>query len=225
MIGLFCRTLSLLQGSFAKETYDFNFLFCRTLSLLQGSFAKETKNFMGRLTLFFFRCRLALGMCCGVATISRLLKIIGVFCKRALQKRRYSAKATYNFMEPTNRAHPITGMCFQCATDNCVFSVLATRNVLSMRQQQGMCFQSATGNVLGEARCYKECASQKKACAIKQLLGPILFFASLYCGYLIETLCPSLKLARVYLPFSCVLSMSPSLARCMNMQFSTVYPT
>jgi len=28
----------------------------------------------------------------GVATISRLLKIIGLFCKRALQKRRYSAK-------------------------------------------------------------------------------------------------------------------------------------
>jgi len=33
----------------------------------------------------------------GVATISRLLKIIGLFCKRALLKRRYSAKETYNF--------------------------------------------------------------------------------------------------------------------------------
>jgi len=30
----------------------------------------------------------------GVATISRLLKIIGLFCKRALCKRRYSAKGT-----------------------------------------------------------------------------------------------------------------------------------
>jgi len=28
----------------------------------------------------------------GVASISRLLKIIGLFCKRALQKRLYSAK-------------------------------------------------------------------------------------------------------------------------------------
>ena len=28
----------------------------------------------------------------GVATISKLLQIIGLFCKRALQKRRYSAK-------------------------------------------------------------------------------------------------------------------------------------
>jgi len=43
----------------------------------------------------------------GVATISRLLKIIGLFCKRALEKRLYSAKETYNFKEPTNRSHPI----------------------------------------------------------------------------------------------------------------------
>jgi len=33
----------------------------------------------------------------GVATISRLLKIIGLFCKRALQNRRYCAKETYHF--------------------------------------------------------------------------------------------------------------------------------
>jgi len=46
-----------------------------------------------------------------VATISRLLKIIGLFCKRALQKRRYSAKETHNFKEPTNRSHPITVTC------------------------------------------------------------------------------------------------------------------
>jgi len=44
----------------------------------------------------------------GVATISRLLKIIGLFCQRALQNRRYSAKETYNFDEPTNRSHPIS---------------------------------------------------------------------------------------------------------------------
>ena len=47
-------------------------------------------------------------MCCyGVATWSRLLQFIGLFCKRALWKRRYSAKETYNFKEPTNRSHPI----------------------------------------------------------------------------------------------------------------------
>jgi len=43
----------------------------------------------------------------GVALVSRLLKIICLFCKRALQKRGYSAKETYDFKEPTNRSHPI----------------------------------------------------------------------------------------------------------------------
>ena len=43
----------------------------------------------------------------GVATISSLAKIIGLFCKRALEKRLYSAKETYIFKEPTNRSHPI----------------------------------------------------------------------------------------------------------------------
>ena len=33
----------------------------------------------------------------GVATISRLLKIIGLFCKRAISKRLYSAKETKKF--------------------------------------------------------------------------------------------------------------------------------
>jgi len=51
------------------------------------------------LMLLFFAC--------GVAMISRLLQIIGLFCKRALWKRLYSAKETYNFKEPTNRSHPI----------------------------------------------------------------------------------------------------------------------
>jgi len=35
--------------------------------------------------------------CYWVATVSRLLKITGLFCKRALQKRLYSAKETYHF--------------------------------------------------------------------------------------------------------------------------------
>jgi len=35
------------------------------------------------------------------------LKFLILFCKSALQKRRYSAKETYNFMEPTNHSHPI----------------------------------------------------------------------------------------------------------------------
>jgi len=45
-----------------------------------------------------------------LATISRLLQIIGLFCKRALYNNRlYPAKETYHFKEPTDRGHPIKG--------------------------------------------------------------------------------------------------------------------
>jgi len=43
-----------------------------------------------------------------VASISRLLKITGLFCKKALFKRLYSAQETYNLKEPTNRSHSMT---------------------------------------------------------------------------------------------------------------------
>jgi len=42
-----------------------------------------------------------------VATIRRLLQIIGQICERALQKRRYSAKEICDFKEPTNRSQNI----------------------------------------------------------------------------------------------------------------------
>jgi len=42
-----------------------------------------------------------------VATMNRLHEIIGLFCKRALSKRLYSAKETYNLKEPINRSHPM----------------------------------------------------------------------------------------------------------------------
>jgi len=53
----------------------------------------------------------------GVPTISRFLKIIGLFCKKALQKRLYSEKETYNFKEPTNRSHPIVVFYTQPTAD------------------------------------------------------------------------------------------------------------
>jgi len=43
-----------------------------------------------------------------VAPVSRLLKNISLFRKRALQKRPYSAKGYYIFKEPTNCSHPIS---------------------------------------------------------------------------------------------------------------------
>ena len=50
-----------------------------------------------------------------VATISRLLKIIGLLCKRTLQKSLYSAKETYNLKESTNHSHLILCVCLLSA--------------------------------------------------------------------------------------------------------------
>ena len=44
----------------------------------------------------------------GVGTISWLLEIIGLFYIRALLKRSYLAKETFDFKKPTNLSHPIT---------------------------------------------------------------------------------------------------------------------
>jgi len=43
----------------------------------------------------------------GVASATRIDKIIGFLCKRALQKRQYSAKETYDLIDHTDRIHPI----------------------------------------------------------------------------------------------------------------------
>jgi len=44
----------------------------------------------------------------GVALVGRIDKIIGLFCKRPLLKRPYSAKKTCNLIDPTHRSQPIT---------------------------------------------------------------------------------------------------------------------
>jgi len=63
-----------------------------------------------------------------VTTISRLLKIGGLFRKRALQKRLYSAKETYNFKEPTTRNHRIIRVleyvAYSPLHSKCPFSVV-----------------------------------------------------------------------------------------------------
>ena len=43
----------------------------------------------------------------GVALVSRIDKMIGLFCKRALRKRLYSAKETWDFIDPTDRSQRI----------------------------------------------------------------------------------------------------------------------
>ena len=56
----------------------------------------------------------------GVAAISRLLKIICLFCKRDLKKRQYSVKETCNFKEHANRSQPIQRLCISVSFSLCV---------------------------------------------------------------------------------------------------------
>jgi len=50
--------------------------------------------------------------------MSRLIKIIGPFCKRAPYKRLDSPIETCNFKEPTNRSHPISPVIYRRTTPN-----------------------------------------------------------------------------------------------------------
>ena len=56
----------------------------------------------------------------GVALVSRIDKMIGLFCKRALLKRRSSAKETYNLVDPTNRSRPVISRYILLADDRCL---------------------------------------------------------------------------------------------------------
>ena len=47
----------------------------------------------------------------GVASMSRMLKNMGLFCKRDLQKRPIFCKETYIFKHPINWSHPIPFHC------------------------------------------------------------------------------------------------------------------
>ena len=47
--------------------------------------------------------------CYGVATVSRIDEIIGLFCRISSLLSGSFAKETYNFIDPTNRSHPIGG--------------------------------------------------------------------------------------------------------------------
>jgi len=48
----------------------------------------------------------------GVATMSRRLKITGLFCRLSSLLQGSFAKETYNFKEPTNRNHPVYILAF-----------------------------------------------------------------------------------------------------------------
>ena len=89
------RVYSILVGC---ENIEYLKLYIRTLRLLSRIFLHRISNVRYSRTLPYDYV---------VPTTSRRLKTISLFCKRTLQKRRYSAKETYNFKEPTNSSHPL----------------------------------------------------------------------------------------------------------------------
>jgi len=60
----------------------------------------------------------------GVATVSRIDKIIGLFCRMLSLLQGSFAKETYNSIDPTNQSHPIGLTCFTIQ-----FSCLFNRQV------------------------------------------------------------------------------------------------
>jgi len=89
MIRLFCRIYSLLWVSFTKETYNL----------------KEPTNRRHPIAI-----PMSDDTSYGVATISRLLQIIRLFCRiQSLLWGSFASFATetYHFKEPPNRGHPI----------------------------------------------------------------------------------------------------------------------
>ena len=62
----------------------------------------------------------------GVASISRLLKMIGLFCRISSLLQGAFAKEAYHFKEPTNRSHPIPRCHFVVIglySHTCIFSI------------------------------------------------------------------------------------------------------
>ena len=127
-MGLFCRISFLLQGSFAKQTYNFKEpTNCSHPIRLVGSlklqvcFAKEPYK-----TEYILEKRpMILRSLLIVANPQHFHWLwcvcLGIFCKRALQKRQHSAKDTYDFKEPRSvlivaTPYHVTESVLQCNT-------------------------------------------------------------------------------------------------------------
>ena len=101
----------------------------------------------------------------GVATISKLLKIMGLFCKRALLKRLFSAKQTYNFKEPTHlsplrtRAHQVAS-CWVRGIQYGLFVGARRSNHFCHACNAGTCRRSSC--VWREREWERECVGERE---------------------------------------------------------------
>ena len=104
-IGRFPQKCPIISGSFAGNNVQPKGILW-VFAILYQYITRRNSSSYHHITKLRFRD----AMTCwhGVATISRLLKMIGLFCKRNLEKRLYSAKETCNFREPSYHSHPMT---------------------------------------------------------------------------------------------------------------------
>ena len=75
-----------------------------------------------------------------VASVCRINKIIGLFCKRALYKRQYSAKETYNFIDPTDRSQLFSWILYGVTTSSRLLELHVYRFVLQQSPAKGTIF-------------------------------------------------------------------------------------
>jgi len=106
-----------------EETYEWvmtrgmSHVTCEGMPLIQRSRnTKESCHMWGDIRMSHVTCEESchiwgdIRLSYGVATISRLLQIIGLFCRISSLLKGSFAKETYYFKEPTNHSHPICHM-------------------------------------------------------------------------------------------------------------------
>ena len=114
----------------------------------------------------------------GVALVSRIDKIIGLFCKRALKKTRYSAKETCNFIDPTDRSHPIRNTTSELMFENFrVFhsssacsKTVATRNFSTVSMLLNLLWKTAYELIFENFRVFHSSSTCSKRCGIENIL-------------------------------------------------------
>jgi len=79
-------------------------------------------------------CIICICILYGVATISRVLKIIGLFCRISSLLQGSFATETCNFKEPTNRSHPISVLSVSVfCSQNICFCILKSSHTCQDR--------------------------------------------------------------------------------------------
>ena len=112
-----------MEVSFAKEPYKRDDILQKRALIVRRLLIVGTAYVCVEQTMYTNTYQMRL--CYGVATMSRLLKTGGPFCKQALLKKGYSAKETSNLKEPTNCRHPLP----ICRAD-CVYKYISLETLL-----------------------------------------------------------------------------------------------